>query len=186
MPYRAFYLDAQGILQKDLDETRIRAAFESGQGLLWVDVCETTEEDGRFLTTTYGFHRLAVEDCISTQIHPPKIDDFGDHLFIVVHGVNHLGESDIVETTEVAIFLGPHYVVSNHNDPMYSVDAITRLVEEDGRPMRRGSDFLAHALVDTLIDNVLPTIDKMSEVADDIEEEVLRNPQRSYFSSTRS
>jgi magnesium transporter len=43
--------------------------------------------------------------------------------------------------------------------------------------MRYGADFLAHTLVDTLIDNVLPTIDKMSDVAQDIEEETLRNPQ---------
>jgi magnesium transporter len=179
MPFVSYYLTQQGELRRKLDERELKAALESSQGLLWVDVCETTEEDGHFLAATFGFHRLAVEDCISAQIHPPKIDDFGDHLFIVVHGVNHLGESDIVETAELAIFLGPHYVVSNHNDPLYSVDAVRRLVEEDGRPMRRGSDFLAHALIDALIDNVLPTIDQMSDVADEIEEEVLRNPQQS-------
>lgn len=179
MAFKAYYLSPDGYLHRDLSEKEVREAFQSNQGLLWVDICETTEEDGEFLARNFGFHRLAIEDCVSPLIRPPKIDDFGDHLFIVVHGINHKGESDIVETAEVAIFLGPHFVVSNHNESLYSVDAIVKLVEEDARPMRRGSDFLAYVLIDALIDNVLPTIDRMSDVADDIDEEVIHNPQQS-------
>jgi magnesium transporter len=44
--------------------------------------------------------------------------------------------------------------------------------------MKRGTDFLAHALIDALVDNVLPTIDRMSDFAEEIEEEVLRQPQQ--------
>ncbi len=178
MSFASYYLNEHGVLRTGLDAEETKAAFESHKGLLWVDVHETTEDDGQFLASTFGFHRLAVEDCMSKQIHRPKIDDFGDHLFVVVHGINHLGESDLVETTELAVFLGNHFVVSNHNFQLYSVDAVRRLVEEDSRLMQRGSDFLAHALIDALIDNVLPTIDQMSDVADEIEEQVLRNPQQ--------
>ncbi|MFB0557442.1 MAG: magnesium/cobalt transporter CorA [Dehalococcoidia bacterium] len=179
MTIKAYYLTAEGDLRRDLSEEEIRTAFESKQGLLWVDIMETTEEDGKFLEQSLHFHHLAVEDCISPSIHPPKIDDFGDYLFIVVHGINHVAESDIVETAELAIFLGSNFVVSNHNFPLYSVEAIRQLVEDDGRPMRRGADFLVHALIDTLIDNVLPTIDKMSDVAEEIEEETIQSPQQS-------
>jgi len=87
-------------------------------------------------------------------------------------------ESEIVETAELAIFLGSHFVVSNHNSLLYSVEGARRLVEDDGRPMKRGADFLVHTLIDALIDNVLPTIDKMSVVAEEIEEEIIRNPQQ--------
>lgn len=178
MPFTAYYLTSEGSLQRGLSEEQIRAAFQSKRGLLWVDTHQTTEDDGEFLAHNFGFHRLAIEDCTSKLIHPPKIDDFGDHLFLVVHGINHMAESDIVETTELAMFLGPNFVVSNHNAPLYSVDSVAKLVEEDGRPLRRGADFLAYILIDALIDNVLPTIDKMSDVADEIEEEVIRNPRQ--------
>jgi magnesium transporter len=179
MPCRVFYLSPEGQMQTALSEEQVRAAFESKQGLLWVDICETTEEDGKFLEHNFGFHHLAIEDCISEKIHSPKIDDFDSHLFIVVHGVNHTGESDIVETAELAIFLGPNYLVSNHNPVMYSVDYVARAVEDTGRPMKRGADFLAYTLIDTLIDNVLPTIDKMIDFADAMEEEVIKYPQQS-------
>jgi magnesium transporter len=179
MPFKSYYLSPDGTLRKDLNEKESRAAFESKQGLLWVDIAATTEEDGSFLERTFNFHHLAVEDCVSTEIHPPKIDDFGDYLFIVAHGVNHAVESDIVETAELAIFLGPHFVVSNHNFPLYSIESVRQMVECDGRPMKHGTDFLAHSILDALIDNVLPTIDKMSEEADAVEEEALRSPQQS-------
>jgi magnesium transporter len=140
---------------------------------------ETTEEDARWLEQALGFHHLAVEDCLSPELHTPKVDDFGDYLFLVVHGIDHTAETDVVQTTELGIFLGPHFVVSNHNVPLYSVEAVRHRVEEDARPMKRGPDFLVHALVDALVDNVLPTIDRMGEVADDIEEETIRLPQQS-------
>jgi magnesium transporter len=178
MSCKAYYLSPKRELQLDLEEEQIKAAFKSGEGLLWVDITETCDEDGEFLKRNFNFHHLAVEDCVSPSIHPPKIDDFGDYLFIIVHGINHLAESEIVETAELAIFLGPHFVVSNHNFHLYSIEAVKRLVEDDGRPLRRGADFLTHAIVDTLIDNVMPTIDKMSDVAEEIEEEVIHSPQQ--------
>jgi magnesium transporter len=177
MSCQAYYLSPEGQLHQNLGREEIRNAYQSRQGLLWIDICETAQEDGEFLEKDLGLHHLAAEDCISPNIHPPKIDDFGDYVFIIVHGINHAEETEIVETAELAIFLGSHFVVSNHNLPLYSVESIRQLVAEDGRPMRRGADFLVYALIDALIDNVMPTIDRMSDVAEEIEEETIHNPQ---------
>ena len=179
MSYNTYYLSPEGKIRFDLDEGEVKAASESKQGLLWVDISETNDGDGEFLERVFGFHHLAIEDCVSPRIHPPKIDDFEDYLFLVVHGINYAVESEIVTTAELAIFLGSNYVVSNHNFPLYSVDAVRHLVEDNGHPMKRGSNFLAHALIDTIIDNVLPTIDKMGEVTEEIEEESIHYPQQS-------
>ncbi|MDP2720339.1 MAG: magnesium/cobalt transporter CorA [Dehalococcoidia bacterium] len=183
MTIKAYYLSPDGNLRQQLDSREIVDAFTSGEGLLWVDIVDTSQEDAGFLEQDMHFHHLAVEDCLSPAAHSPKIDDFDDHVFITVHGINHVKESDTVETAELNIFLGPNFVVSNHNFFLYSVEGVMRLVENDGRPMRRGADFLAHALIDSLIDNVLPTVDRMSEVSEDIEEEVIRNPQQSILES---
>lgn len=178
MPFTAYYLNAKGELQKDLDEGMVEAAFHSQEGVLWLDISETVWEDGEFLRRVFGFHHLAVEDCVSKDMHSPKLDDFGDYLFMIVHGINYAGESDVVQTTEMALFLGPHFVVTNHNLPLWSVEVIHQQVRDDGRPMRRGAVFLAHALIDVLVDNILPTIDRMGEVTEEIEEEVVRRPQQ--------
>ncbi|MFC1963860.1 magnesium/cobalt transporter CorA [Chloroflexota bacterium] len=178
MPFTAYYLPPDGVLHRDLTEDQVKSSYDSGDGLLWVDTSETTNEDGQFLESVFKFHQLAIEDCISTNMHPPKIDDFGDYLFLIVHGVNYAVESDVVETAELAIFLGKNYVVSSHSYPLLSIEAVKQMVELDGRPMRRSADFLAYSIVDALIDNVMPAIDKMTEITEDIEEEVLRKPQQ--------
>lgn len=179
MSHKAYHLSPEGSLRCHLNEDEIRDAYESKQGMLWVDISETTEGDGEFLERVFKFHRLAIEDCLSPRIHPPKIDDFEDYLFISVHGINYAAESEIVTTAELNLFLGAHFVVSNHSFPLYGVDAVRHMVEEDGQPMKRGANFFAHALIDTLIDNVLPTIDKMGEITEEVEEEAIHNPHQS-------
>jgi magnesium transporter len=176
MSITAYYLTPDGSLQRDLTETEIIEIYKSKQGVLWVDIEGVTEEEGEFIGRSFQFHHLAIEDCISTNIHPPKIDMFKDYLFIIVHGVNYAVDSEIVQTAELGFFLGEHSIVSTHTYPLYSVQAIKQSVEDDSRIMKRGTDFLAHALIDALVDNVMPTIDTMSDVAEKIEEEVIRQP----------
>jgi len=53
-----------------LREGEVRDAFESRQGLLWVDMCEVTEEDGEFLERNFGFHNLAIEDSVIPLVNP--------------------------------------------------------------------------------------------------------------------
>ena len=181
MPYEAHYLTPDGDLKHYYSEEEVRNAFDSKQGLLWVDISETTHEDGEFLHHIFNFHHLAIESCVDPRIFPPKVDDFGEYLFITVHGVNHVVESDVVVTAELSLFLGGHFVVSSHNYPLYSVASIKRLVEDDGRPMKRGPDFLAHSLIDAMVDNIMPTLDLMSDRTEEIEEAVIRNPQPSIL-----
>ena len=173
----AFYLAPDGKLPQQVEIDQISSLLATGNGLLWVDIEDTMSEDAQFLTDVFHFHPLAVADCVSKNIHPPKIDRFEDYLFFMVHGINYHTESDLVETTELALFLGENYVVTTHDLPSYSVRAVQHMVEENNHLMRCGADFLAHTIVDALVDNVMPTIDRMRDVAEEIEEEVIHNPQ---------
>lgn len=181
MSITAYYLTEEGKLQRDLSLEDIVKAYQSRQGLLWIDINEITEKDGEFLEQTFKFHYLTIEDCIGADIHPPKIDEFPEYLFIIVHGINHVVESDIVETAELDLYLGKNFVVTSHNFPAYSIRAVQQMLDESERIMKRGSDFLAHAIIDALVDNVLPTIDRMTDVAGEIEEEVIRRPQQNIL-----
>jgi len=179
MSYRTYYYTEKAGLQTDLTLPDIRSALADTAGLLWVDFCETTPEDGEVLADVFGFHSLAVEDCVETAIHPPKIDDYGSHIFALFHGINHGAKSDIVETAELALFIGANFVVSNHNFRLYSVEEVRYQVETDARLMQRGPAWLAYTLIDALVDNIQPTIELMTEIAADIEEDAIRQPSHS-------
>jgi len=179
MPFKAEYLDPKGLLHTGLTEQETEAALASGEGVLWVDIGETTEDDGRFLERVFKFHPLTIEDCTETKINNPKVDDFGDYLFMVFHGINYTAETQVIETSELDLFLGPNYLVTTHNLFLHSIGAITRSVEVDGRPMRRGVEFFAHAVIDALVDNIIPAVDQLGERADAIEDILFQSPHPS-------
>jgi magnesium transporter len=179
----AFYLAPDDKLLDRLGTEQIRNFLATGEGLLWVDMENVTNEDAEVLSNVFCFHPLAVADCVSKDIHPPKIDDFEEYLFIIVHGINYSIESEVVETTELALFLGKNYVVTSHDVPMRSVSSTLDRVRKDGRLMRRGVDFLAHDLIDALVDNFMPTIDGMDEKNDQLEAEALHEPKRETLTS---
>ncbi len=176
MAMTAFYFSQDNVLNRSLTREQIKEIIEKKQGLLWVDIENPSDSDRELLEQDFSFHHLAVEDCISPDMHPPKIDDFNKYLFMILHGINHQSESDVVETTELELFLGSYYVVTVHDIQLHSVKAIEAHVDESGRWMTKGADFLAHAIIDALIDNILPTIDKMSDIADYVEDAAVRRP----------
>ncbi|MFO7995638.1 MAG: magnesium/cobalt transporter CorA [Dehalococcoidia bacterium] len=179
----AFYLTPDGRLLDKLTTEQIRDFLASGEGLLWVDMENMTNEDAELLSNVFSFHPLAVADCMSKNIHPPKIDEFEDHLFVIVHGINYHIESEVVETTELAFFLGKNYVVTTHDVPMRSISSALDQVRKSGRPMRRGADFLAHDIIDAMVDNFMPTIDEIDEQSAAVEAEALHEPKRETLSS---
>ncbi|MFC1903359.1 magnesium/cobalt transporter CorA [Chloroflexota bacterium] len=179
MPLNACYWSPDGELHRDLTGEEIETYFKSGQGLLWVDILDINTHDGDFLAKVFSFHPLAIEDCISTNLHPPKVDDFDSHIFVIVHGINYAVESEIVQTTELAFFLGSNFLVTSHKVLLYSVENIRQNAKSDKRIAANGADSLTYTILDALIDNVMPTIDSMIEIAGDIEEEVIHDPRQS-------
>jgi magnesium transporter len=179
----AFYLAPDGQLSNELAIGPIKNHLATGDGLLWVDIEDVTNEDGELLSDVFGFHPLAVADCVSKDIHPPKIDDFDNYLFIIFHGVNYHTEPEVVETTELNLFLGKNYIVTGHDVPMKSVSSTLERVQKDERLMRRGADFLVYDIIDTLVDNIMPTIEEMDEKNDQLEAQALHEPTRETLMS---
>ena len=179
----AFYLAPDGKLLDQLSTEQIKSFLATGEGLLWVDMEDVTSEDANILSSVFGFHPLAVEDCVSRNIHPPKIDDFEDYLFIIVHGINYYIESDVVETAELNLFVGKNYVITSHDVPLRCVSSILERLPKDTRPIRGGADFLAHAFIDALVDNIVPTIDEMNDKSTKIQDEALQQPKRETLAS---
>ncbi|MFQ6026804.1 MAG: magnesium/cobalt transporter CorA [Dehalococcoidia bacterium] len=175
MPFRAYYLDSSENLQIDLTEPEVRAAYESEAGLLWVDFSGTNEADGQFLEQTFNFHPVAINDCLRADLNMPNAYDFEGYLFVILHGVNYGTESDVLETTELDMFIGPRFVVTCHRDFMHSMDAAVRVAETNGRPLRQGVDFLAHVIIDAVVNSIMPIIDRLSDRGDDIEEVVFQS-----------
>ncbi len=166
-------------LQADLSDDVIRAALASGEGLLWVDILADGREAGeRILRDIFHFHPLTIDDCYNEHIDPPKVDDYGDYLFVIVHSVEYEAGRNDLRTHELNLYIGRNYVVSLHQAPSRAVDEIRRRAELASPMVVRGSSFLAHALIDVAVDDFHPVVETVAAQVEALEEAVLQDPVR--------
>ena len=166
----AHYLDADNQIHSNIDLEAVLTARKSRSGLLWLDLTGAGDDERELLLDEFKFHPLVVDGAINTDVRPARVEDFGDYIFVNARSVDYAAESEVVQTTDLGMFIGQNFVVTIHNEEMPSVEAVKQLVEIDGRPMMKGSGFFAHALFDSLIQAILPTLDRMEDHADAIEE----------------
>ena len=179
MPLASYFLDTDSRVYANIEIQAIQAALTSGKGLLWIDIAEPDESDQRVLLDEFQFHPLVVDGVINPDVRSARVEDFGEYIFVNARSVDYTAESEVVQTTDMGMFIGQNFVVTIHNSDMPSVEAVKQLVEIDGRPMIKGPGFFAHALFDALIQAILPTLDRMVDRADAIEEQVLTDPDQS-------
>ena len=175
----SYFLDTDSRVYANIEIQAIQAALTSGKGLLWIDIAEPDESDQKVLLDEFQFHPLVVDGVINPDVRSARVEDFGEYIFVNARSVDYTAESEVVQTTDMGMFIGQNFVVTIHNSDMPSVEAVKQLVEIDGRPMMKSSGFFAHALFDALIQAILPTLDRMVDRADAIEEQVLTDPDQS-------
>ncbi|MDA1257832.1 MAG: magnesium transporter CorA family protein [Chloroflexi bacterium] len=177
MPIRSFHFSSNGVREPDPNPAELPAIVRTGEGLLWIDIQLPDSVDARLLRDL-GMHRLVVESCLGSDPRSPKVDDYGSHLYIVVHGINYLADSDLVETAELDMILGNNFVVTVHHDRLFSVEETVAEVNEDPELIPSSAAMFGHSILQRTLDNVRPTVEAMSDVADAVEEQALQNPSR--------
>ena len=122
------------------------------------------------LARRFNLHPLAVEDCISEILHPPKIDEFDGYLFLVLVAVTH-GMSATVD--ELDAFLGRDFLITYSDVPLPEVDAVGEAMAA-GRPLRPGADGLFYEIADRVVDGILPEVNELATQLEKMETDVLR------------
>jgi magnesium transporter len=143
------------------------------QTVVWVDMEGPGEADDRVLLDTFRFHPLTVEDCRANR-HHPKVEEFPNYLYFIVHGVHTDTGPDRFNTIELDGYLGPNYVVTYHHDPFNSVDKVKRIVRSSPITCQRGADFLLHQIIDLIVDDYLPVMDVFDERINKLEDDIFK------------
>lgn len=172
----SFVFSGGKLVGRDLEIEALRLVRADKGLMVWVDLIDPTPEEIKaILETLFGFHPLAIEDCVTPQ-SLPKVEDFEDYLFIVMHAVDFT-RTDKFSTTELDLFLGKDFLVTFHRRKLKLVaDLVNRCARSTG-PIARGPDRLAYFLLDNLIDLYKPVTDELREEMEEIEELVL-SPER--------
>jgi len=170
-----------------LSRAQMLSAIQDKDSLLWVDLEAPSEFESECLVEIFNFHDLAIEDCLVDQSQP-KVDDYGEYLFIVLHAVTSKNDEEKgieeLATKELDIFFSKNYVVTFHKVPVKTVNAVREsVIKNPERWLGQGSDILVHTLLDHLVDNYMPVLNQYDEKIDKLEEEIFNNPPANYLST---
>ena len=160
-----------------LEDTPLASAWPGLAGRsIWVDVEDPTDAEARALADVCGFHHLTVEDAL-TPVQPPKVEEFEGYLFLLFRGLRPTEEGLELESYKLAVYLGPSFLVTVHRRPVAACREVSRLVLERDLPMESQMDRVLHALVDRMMDEILPILDRFEERLEELEEAVFsRSP----------
>jgi magnesium transporter len=143
---------------------------------LWVDLQSPTEEEGRVLASYFHFHELAVEDALG-EILQPKIEAYDGYLYLVLHAIDFKASAHEFATHEVDFFINDRYLVTVHDDTSRSIDRLLDVCPKNDFILAEGTDALLHRIVDSIVDNYRPEVDKLERRLDEVEEHVFDSPE---------
>ncbi|MGH8507832.1 MAG: magnesium/cobalt transporter CorA [Gammaproteobacteria bacterium] len=152
-------------------------AFKDSPNTSWINVDSVHDvELLREFGQDFGLHPLVLEDIVNTD-QRPKLEDYGEYLYIVVKMLSNNGGSLAVE--QVSLVLGASWVLSfqERGKPGDVFDPIrVRIRSGAGKIRKRGADFLAYSLIDAIVDNYFVILERVGDRIEAIEEDLLTNP----------
>jgi magnesium transporter len=160
---------------EDLRDLRARA------GVKWVNVSGLGDTASiTRIAQTFSLHQLAMEDVLNLH-QRPKVEEFEDHLFIIVRMVAREGTGD---TEQVSIFLGEDFILSIQEKFGDCFDPVrARIRDRSSRLRTHSADYLAYALIDSVVDGYFPLLEALGERLEQLEEAIVRNPRQDSVSS---
>jgi len=124
----------------------------------------------------FRLHPLVLEDILNTG-QRPKVEDFGDYIYIVLKMLHSEDTNGEIVEEQLSLVLGPTFVISFQEREGDVFDPIRERIRNGrGRIRKMGSDYLAYALIDSVVDNYFIALEKLGEEIEFLEEELVTNP----------
>jgi len=175
---RSIYYVPGKPIQKDLPPAQFPKLMKNRRGLLWVDLSAEPADICQPILESFGFHRLAIDDALQ-ETHSPKIDDWGDYVYVVLNYMHLNGEKAgawETEVDELDTFLGTNYIVTHHDHPLEAIEVTWSACQNELRHLQEGADHLFYKIVDNLVADYMPIVEKIDLAIDEIEDQVFDRP----------
>ncbi len=159
--------------ERRLDRIDDAFGYKERDSVTWINIEGLSDvELIAHLGDRFGFHKLALEDVISCG-QRPKVEPYDDYEFLILRSVQLDHGTDLIGE-QISLFLGAGYVVTFQEIPGDSWEAVRERIRLGrGLIRKRGSDYLAYALIDALIDEFFPVLERYGEEIERLENELI-------------
>jgi len=169
--------DEHRVVEKELVQVDDCVPFKDAQTVTWINVDSVTkpgvlENFGRVM----GFHALMLEDILNTD-QRPKLEDYGDYIYIVVKMLEYDADKGDIVIEQLSLIVGPNYVITFQERAGDFFDPLRERIRKSlGRIRKLGTDYLAYAILDIIVDNYFVVLEKLGEKIERLEEIIIANP----------
>ncbi len=179
--------DETQLEEKEVERVEECFPFKDKPTITWINIdglhdLELIEKIGR----QFGLHPLVLEDIVNTG-QRPKLEDFEDHIFVVLKMLYYDQEKNELEEEQVSLIFGQNFVMSFQERVGDIFDPIReRIRTGKGRIRKAGADYLAYALIDSIVDNYFVILEQIGEKIEDAEQELAVNPSLETLQTIRT
>jgi magnesium transporter len=164
------YQDGQKLA--DIDKRQISDYLKKPGCFVWVALADPTQEELAEMQEEFDLHELAVEDARHGH-QRPKIEEYGDSLFVVLHTVEFT-PTDEIKVGEIDIFVGRNYVLSVRSRTERGFKEVRARAERDPELLKYGSGYVLYALMDAVVDRYFPVLDAIESELERVEEHLFQ------------
>jgi len=179
--------DETQLLEKEVSTIEECLPFKDLPTVTWFNVeglnrTDVIEKMGRY----FNLHPLLLEDIVNTG-QRPKLDDYGDYLFIVLKMLQFNEEESTIKSEQVSLILGVNFVISFQEDAGDVFNPVRdRIRNSKGLIRKMGADYLAYSLIDTVVDNYFTILEKLGDKIEFLEDELVVNPRTETLQTIHS
>jgi magnesium transporter len=167
---RAIYRDGRRTPAPDT-LSELNSACRKGEGIAWIGLYRPDAPEFANIAREFGLHELAVEDAVKAH-QRPKLERYGDTLFLVLRPARYIDETETVEFGEVHVFAGPQFVITVRHAEAPDLHLVRERLEARPELLRRGPFAIVHAILDRVVDDYGPVLAGVANDIDEIEDEV--------------
>ena len=171
------YVDGQRVASPKTVTETAAALRETPGAMAWLGLFRPTEAQLRPVAEEFGLHELAVEDAVVAH-QRPKLERYGDTLFVVLRSATYLDKDEEVEFGEIHLFTGPNFVITVRHSRTPDLGVVRHRMESLPELLALGPEAVLYAILDSVVDGFAPVVAGLDKDIDEIETEVFRgDPQ---------
>jgi magnesium transporter len=168
----------------DIQVSEISSYVARPDCFVWVGLKDPEPAELEAMQREFGLHELAVEDAHHGH-QRPKIDEYDGSLFVVLHLIEL--KNDELNVGELAIFVGPKYILSVRARAEQGFADVRARCEQEPQLLRHGPGYVLYALMDAVVDRYFPVLDNIASAIEEIEERIFADqPDREQIEALYS
>ncbi len=160
-----------------LDAEKLKLSLDNKKNIVFIDILNPEQNEIDFLLDTMQFHPISIEKVILPQQHA-KIEFLEDYVFLTFHSILWDEKKNIrnsIITKELDVYIGKNYIITVHDEQMDCIKNIVDRIRTNLSDFGKGIDFILYIILDKIVDNYFPILDKLNSLLETLDNEIVNN-----------